>query len=67
MKIDKVTVWENGGNGDGKTATSNFVSGLYKSVPPLKDLFDMAGMDLPKYLGSEQKEDVVEETPKTEE
>jgi flotillin len=27
------------------------VSGLYKAVPPLKDIFDMAGMDLPGYLG----------------
>jgi flotillin len=24
---------------------------LYKAVPPLKDIFDMAGMDLPSYLG----------------
>jgi flotillin len=27
------------------------MSGLYKSVPPLRDLFNMAGMDLPTYLG----------------
>ena len=52
IKIDKITVWENGAqNGDGKNSTANFVSGLYKSVPPLKDIFDMAGMDLPTYLG----------------
>ncbi|MDX1940124.1 MAG: SPFH domain-containing protein [Saprospiraceae bacterium] len=49
IKIDKVTVWE-GGNGDGNS-TANFLSGMYKSVPPMKDLFDMAGMDLPQYLG----------------
>lgn len=52
IKIDKVTVWE-GGNGEGDgNSTSNFVSGLYKSVPPLNDLFNMAGMNLPNYLGS---------------
>ncbi len=51
IKIDKVTVWDGGQNADGKGATANFVSGLYKSVPPLKDIFDMAGMDLPAYLG----------------
>lgn len=51
IKIDKITVWENGQNGDGKSTTANFVSGLYKAVPPLKDIFDMAGMDLPNYLG----------------
>jgi hypothetical protein len=26
-------------------------------VPPLKDLFDMAGMDLPKYLGEKKQDD----------
>lgn len=53
IKIDKVTVWDGGNTGgeDGKTSTANFVSGLYKSVPPLKDIFDMAGMELPSYLG----------------
>ena len=56
IKIDKVTVWE-GGNNDGEgNSTSKFVSGLYKSVPPLNDLFNMAGMDLPQYMGSQQTE-----------
>ncbi|MEM9819654.1 MAG: SPFH domain-containing protein [Bacteroidota bacterium] len=51
IKIDKVTVWEGGNKeGDGNS-TAKFVSGLYKSVPPLNDLFNMAGMDLPQYLG----------------
>jgi flotillin len=54
IKIDKVTVWENGANGEGKSSTANFVSGLYKAVPPLKDIFDMAGMDLPNYLGKDK-------------
>ncbi|MEM9919373.1 MAG: SPFH domain-containing protein [Bacteroidota bacterium] len=55
IKIDKVTVWEGGSNeGDGNS-TSKFVSGLYKSVPPLSDLFNMAGMDLPQYLGSKEQ------------
>ncbi len=52
IKIDKVTVWE-GGNKEGEgNSTSKFVSGLYKSIPPLNDLFNMAGMDLPQYLGN---------------
>ncbi len=56
IKIDKVTVWENGqSNAEGKNSTANFVSGLYKAVPPLKDIFDMAGMDLPQYLGKDSK------------
>lgn len=55
IKIDKVTVWENGSNGDGKTATANFLSGMYKSVPPLQEMFNMAGMDLPEYLKGKDK------------
>lgn len=50
IKIDKVTVWENGGGKEGKTSTSNFISGMYKAVPPLQEMFNMAGMDLPSYL-----------------
>ena len=60
LKIDKVTVWEGGQQTGEGNATSKFVSGLYKSIPPLKDLFNMAGMELPKYLGSEQVEELVE-------
>ncbi len=51
IKIDKITVWDGNNAKDGNTSTANFLSGLMKSVPPLNDLFGMAGMDLPKYLG----------------
>lgn len=55
IKIDKITVWEGGSGADGKTSTANFISGLYKSVPPLDDMFKMAGIELPSYLkGKEQ-------------
>ncbi len=57
IKIDKVTVWENGGSKDGKTSTSNFISGMYKSVPPLQEMFNMAGMQLPNYLKGDKIED----------
>ena len=50
IKIDKVTVWDGGQNANGKTSTANFLSGLYKSVPPLEEMFNMAGMELPDYL-----------------
>ena len=51
IKIDKVTVWDgNGKDADGKTSTANFISGMMKSVPPLEELFNMAGMSLPSYL-----------------
>ena len=61
INIDKVTVWDTGNSTDGKTATSNFISGMMKSVPPLDDLFKMAGMELPSYLKGAQKPDVQEE------
>jgi flotillin len=51
IKFDKITVWDGGSNGgDGKGSTANFLSGIYKSVPPLQDMFNMAGMQLPEYL-----------------
>ena len=65
IKIDKVTVWDGNGEGkNGKTSTANFISGLMGSVPPLQDLFNMAGMNLPEYLkGKEVKS---EEQPRKE-
>ncbi len=51
IKIDKVTVWDGGQNGDGKTSTANFISGMMKSVPPLDEVFNLAGMQLPGMLG----------------
>lgn len=64
LKIDKVTVWDNGQSGaDGKSSTAGFISGLYKSVPPLTDLFDMAGMKLPEYLGKPAAEAEKSEHP----
>lgn len=55
IKIDKVTVWDggNGGNKNGQTSTANFVSGMMNTVPPLNDLFNMAGLNLPSYLKGE--------------
>lgn len=59
INIDKVTVWDNGGGGaaDGKTSTANFLSGLMKSIPPLNELFDQAGLSLPDYLAKKNSED----------
>ena len=59
INIDKVTVWDGGKGENGKTATANFVSGLMQSVPPLQDLFKMAGMELPNYLKGESKPEEV--------
>ena len=63
INIDKVTVWDNGGGqgADGKTSTAGFVSGLYKSIPPLSELFDQAGMSLPEYLGKKNETETEEQ------
>lgn len=57
IKIDKVTVWDSGNSEDGKNSTANFISGMYKSVPPLQEMFNMAGMELPEYLKGKDKGD----------
>ncbi len=53
IKIDKITVWDSGSGAskDGKTTTADFLSGLMKSVPPMGEMFNQAGMELPKFLG----------------
>ena len=51
LKIDKITVWDNGKGENGKTTTANFLSGMMQSVPPMQEVFDLAGMKLPEYLG----------------
>ena len=55
IKIDKITVWDSaGGQGEnGNSSTANFVSGMMKTVPPLNDLFNMAGLNLPTFLKGE--------------
>jgi len=57
LKIDKVTVWDSGAGAgtDGKGSTANFISGLMKSVPPMNEIFEMAGMSLPEFLGKKMK------------
>ena len=59
IKIDKITVWDSGnGNSENGSSTANFVSGMMRSVPPLNDLFNMAGLNLPTYLkGQDTAED----------
>ncbi|MBX2938729.1 MAG: flotillin family protein [Ferruginibacter sp.] len=56
IKIDKITVWDSGNTENGNGSTANFVSGMMKTVPPLNDLFNMAGLNLPSYLKGEDKE-----------
>ncbi len=75
LKIDKITVWDSGGDNKNGTTTANFLSGFVKSLPPLHDIAEMAGLDLPKYLGKmndteqtngDQKQKVPMQASKTE-
>lgn len=60
LKIDKITVWDSGANADGTTTTSNFASSLMKSIPPMQELFKMAGMELPAFLGKKIDDKVID-------
>ncbi len=62
LKIDKITVWDNGragsqfeGKGGAKGATADFLSGLIGSLPPVHELAEQAGIDLPGALGKVSK------------
>jgi flotillin len=61
IKIDKITVWDSGNTENGNGSTANFVSGLMKSVPPLNELFNMAGLSLPTYLKGEDPKGIKRE------
>ncbi len=50
VKFDKVTVFD---GGDGSNI-SGFVNGMFKSIPPLSDFMDQAGLSLPEYLAKKQ-------------
>lgn len=69
IKIDKITVWDsaNGNGENNNTTTANFVAGMMKTVPPLNDLFNMAGLNLPTYLKGADKEKESEEVEKKDE
>jgi flotillin len=52
LKIDKITVWDSGANGNGHaSSTASFLSSLVTSLPPLQEIAKMAGVELPEYLG----------------
>lgn len=50
ISFDKVVVWENG-SGNGESATSGFLQGLSRSMPPMMHVMkDIAGVEFPEYL-----------------
>ncbi len=55
LKFDQVTVWDSGNSKDGTSNTASFAQSLLKAVPPMNDIYKMAGMEMPKYLGKDLK------------
>lgn len=52
LKIDKITVWDSGNQGGSETgSTGNFLRSLISSLPPIHELANQTGLDLPDYLG----------------
>jgi flotillin len=56
LKIDKITVWDGAGGSD-KTAssTAGFLRGMIGALPPIHELAEQAGVELPGYLGKLRK------------
>lgn len=67
IKIDKITVWDSGNGANENSSTANFVSGMMKTVPPLNDLFNMAGLNLPTYLKGANETEAKDTDSETEE
>ncbi len=64
LKIDKITVWDsgNGGSGNGRGSTANFLSGIIGSLPQVHELAKQAGIELPGFLGSMKEATAAEPT-----
>lgn len=52
IKFDKVVVWEGGQNGNGKTSTANWLSGLTGTLPPVLELLKSAGINVPESIAN---------------
>jgi len=60
LNIDKITVWDSMSGEGGTPTTSNFLSGMMRSIPPLNEMFKMAGMSIPGFLGADVKPEDIE-------
>ena len=62
LKIDKITVWDSGADGNGaSTSTAGFLKGMIGALPPIHELAAQAGIDLPSALG--RIEDIADTEP----
>jgi len=52
LKIDKITVWDGGTSSGNGNATSNFIKGFINTLPPMHELAQQVGIELPAFLGN---------------
>jgi len=62
LQIDKITVWDSMSGDGGSPTTSNFLAGMMRSIPPLNEMFKMAGMTIPGFLGADANDE--EQSPR---
>lgn len=55
IKIDKITVWDSGSNGNEKSTLSNFIKDYATMSAPLHEIAEQAGIKLPAFLGEINK------------
>ncbi|MEM1209030.1 MAG: SPFH domain-containing protein [Planctomycetota bacterium] len=56
LQIDKITVWDGGSGGvEGQGSTAGFLRGLIGALPPVHELAEQAGIDLPDVLGKVER------------
>ncbi len=67
IKFDNINVWDTGnGSEDGGSSTSNWLTNLLKSVPPMDSAFKMVGQNMPGFLeGNADMVKLLEEKAKT--
>jgi flotillin len=51
LRIDKITVWDSGRNGQDGGTTAGFLASLIGSLPAMHELAQQAGIELPEVLG----------------
>ena len=55
INFGKITVWDSMSGQDGASTTSNFLNSMMKSIPPMKDVYDMIGVEMPAGLGKDKE------------
>jgi flotillin len=52
IKFDKITVWDsgNGGSNGDSNSTAGFMKNLFAMLPPMKDVFNQVGAELPGFM-----------------